>query len=94
MATSEPIPDLDPDSIEACRRMTVAEKWIRMGQRMTEARRLHDARMRRMYPGITAAEIHEDWCYLTLGTELVAELRQAGHLPVVETRRWPWQQSC
>jgi len=64
---SDTSPEAQRALVEALRRMTPQEKWLRIGEHWNEARRQHESAERSRNPSVTVEEIHEAWLRKTLG---------------------------
>lgn len=69
-------PEAERVLTEAYRRMSPAQKWLRLGKLYEEARMLHAAGVRLRNPAATRRDIHEAWMTVNLGftrTDLIRE---------------------
>jgi len=64
---------------EAYRRMGYDDKWRILCGLHRAGRQLADAGYRLRHPQATAEEVHENWLRLSLGDELLAEVKRARH---------------
>jgi hypothetical protein len=62
---------------EVFRKMTIAEKWHRLGAIYRTARILHATGVQLRKPGATPSEIHQDWIAVTLGESMANLLKEA-----------------
>jgi hypothetical protein len=74
---SDTSPEAERVLVDVYRRMSVAEKWQRMGEIYRRAKTLHAMGVRMRLPEATPKQIHEDWLALTLGKELLQQIREA-----------------
>jgi hypothetical protein len=70
-------PEADRLVTEVFRKMTIGEKWRRLGAIYRTARILHATGVQLRKPGATPTEIQEDWIALTHGEGMLKVLKEA-----------------
>jgi hypothetical protein len=70
-------PEADRIVTEVFRRMTISEKWRRVGAIYRTARILHATGVQLRKPAATPREVQDDWIALTLGENMVKILKEA-----------------
>ena len=77
----EKLADTSPEAehilTEVFRKMTIGEKWRRLGAIYRTARILHATGVQLRKPAATPSEIQEDWIALTLGEDMIKVLKEA-----------------
>ena len=71
---SDTSPEAERVLVEVFRRMSPADKWLRVGELFTEANCLHAVGERLRNPQATDLEIHESWLRKVLGKGLAEEV--------------------
>jgi hypothetical protein len=69
-------PEADQALTNIYRKMTVAQKWHRLGEAYRTAKVLHATGVRLHRPAATAQEIQQDWVAVTLGESLLRTIRE------------------
>jgi hypothetical protein len=77
MQLDDTSPEADHIVTEIFRKMTISEKWRRLGAIYRTARILHATGVQLRKPGATHTEIQEDWIALTLGEGMIKLLKEA-----------------
>ena len=71
-------PEAERVLIDIYRKMSVSQKWRRLGQIYRTAKILHATGVRSRKPGASAQEIRDDWVAVTLGESVLQTLKESG----------------
>jgi len=80
-ATNDTSPEADRVLTEVYRKMTIGEKWRRLGSIYRTARILHATGVRLRKATATPDEIRDDWLAITLGDSLLNRVKEAAGGP-------------
>src|SRR4051794_6901392 len=73
---SDTSPEANRVLTEVYRRMSLGQKWLRLGEMYQEARALHAAGVRLRNPSATRRDIHEAWMRVNLGFARPDQIRE------------------
>jgi hypothetical protein len=76
-SVSDTSPEADRILTEIYRKMSISDKWRRLGGIYRSARILHATGVRLRNPAATPSEIHDDWIVLTLGESMLKTFKEA-----------------
>jgi hypothetical protein len=76
-ATNDTSPEADRVLTEVYRKMTIGEKWRRLGSIYRTARILHATGVRLRKPAASPDDIREDWLAITLSDSLLKRVKEA-----------------
>jgi hypothetical protein len=79
--TNDTSPEADRVLTEVYRKMTIGEKWRRLGSIYRSARILHATGVRLRNTAATPDDIRDDWLAITLGDSLLNRVKEAAGGP-------------